>query len=126
MKNNFTKALFLCLLFFTAKSASAHVRIFTDSVNVILACIDTDQDKINDIKKLIQAEPGVKYVDYCVNHTIFLFRMNGTAQDADALADKIRKQSNSSQRSVYIKAYEFADIRNVCQSDNAPFGKPNR
>jgi hypothetical protein len=125
MKNNFTKALVLISLLFAAKSVSARVPSL-DSVNVIMACMNTDQDKINDIKKLIQAEPGVKYVDYCVNHTIFLFKMQGTPQDADALAARIRKQANSSERSVFIKAYEFADIRNVCQSDNAPFGKPGK
>jgi hypothetical protein len=52
--------------------------------------------------------------------------MNGTAQDADALATRIRKQSQASQQNVYIKAYDFGDIRNVCQSDNSPLGKSGK
>jgi hypothetical protein len=124
MKNNFAKILALALLLFVARSVSA--RISNDSVNVILACASNDQDKINAIKKLILAEPGVKYVDFCTNHSIFLFSIQGVPQDADAFADKIRKQSGSSPQVAYIKAYTFGDIRNTCQSDNAPFGKPKK
>jgi hypothetical protein len=124
MKNNFTKILALAILLFVAKPLAA--RLSPDSISVILACTTSDQDKINAIKKLILSEPGVKYVDFCTNHSIFLFTMAGVSQDADAFASKIRKQSNASQQDVYIKEYTFGDIRNTCQSDNAPYGKPKR
>jgi hypothetical protein len=125
MKNNFTKILSLLLLLIAARSVSARISS-PDSVSVIIACATSDEEKINTVKKLILSEPGVKYIDFCINHSVFLFTIQGTASDADAFADRIRKQSNSSQSTIYIKAYEFRDIRYACQSDNAPFGKPKR
>jgi hypothetical protein len=52
--------------------------------------------------------------------------MQGVQQDADSFVNRIRKQTTSAQETVYIKAYQFGDIRTFCQSDNAPFGKSKK
>lgn len=108
----------LSIIFLTNKlSASSYslnktITPSSDSLEVLIACLEKDPIKIEQIKLAFANENRLNYLGFCDQHSLLIIRTNQTPTQIDEFIAAVSKQLGTNQ--ITIKQIGFGDILNFC------------
>ncbi len=84
----------------------------SDSLEVLIACIEKDPVKLEQIKLAFATESRLNYLGFCNQHSLLIIRTNQTQAEVNQFIADVSKRVGTEQ--VFVKQIGFGDILNFC------------
>jgi hypothetical protein len=108
----------LCVIFLTSKLCASHSQLSkrilhtSDSLEILVSCLETDAAKLEQIKTAFANESSFNYLGFCNQHSMLIIRTGQTQTQVNQLLEAISKRVGTSK--IAIKQIGFGDILNFC------------